>query len=1003
MNRVLALLVLTLVLTLSSCSSQEPGPPFPPEEALKTFHVEEGFQVELFASEPLVEDPVALDFDAKGRVYVVEMPGYPLDRSPSGRVKLLKDRDQDGKPDEAIVFVDGLVLPTGVMCWKKGILVTAAPNVWYFEDTDGDDRADIRQVVLTGFAFSNPQHTVSDPVYGLDNWIYLANEPAIPTVIFKKEFGDPGTDLRFPDDPAGRTFPLQGRNVAFQPDRYDLHFLSGSSQFGQTFDRWGHHFTVMNSDHVREEVMPARYLARNPDLLVSNSMQSMSDHGNAARVFPLSEIQVEMLTDVGQFTSACALTVYQGELFPENYLNTSFVAEPVHNLVHVDEWVEDGSTYIARRMRQEKEFLASTDSWFRPVFLHNGPDGALYLVDYYREYLEHPEWMAREAYESRDLYRGQTLGRIYRIAPKSAPLQGHTFDLNQASLDELTRKLESPDLWWRRTAQRLLVERQDPQAVPLLSELARKSRSPLARLHALWTLEGLSALTDEQILTALSDPVPGVRENAVRLAEPRMKGAPALQEALLNLASDTEPKVRFQLLCTLGSLDGPGAREAREFLLFENLSDTWMRDAALSASGINPVQLFQRAVTVLSDADQQGSEDLFLQLGSMTGSRNKPQEVQALAQAVTRPRSAIPVAWRAAALEGFADGLAASGVKDVASSGLDQDVLLPLLMSPEGRLREALLQLVDRIELSDTPLFRSTLDQAVKELDDPDVDVDLRVDLLRFVASVNPESNEDLLRHFLDSKFPEPLRMAAAQGLARIKGKESTRYLLDQWRSLTPAVREAALAALFRSRGKVPILIDSLESGVIQPSSLPHSFRLRLMMLGNQKVREHVRSLLLTPPAAAAEKLEIYRKAAESEGDTHRGAEVFKKVCSRCHQLDGIGDSHFGPDLATVRNKPREVLMRDILVPNNSIAQEYEVHIIQTKNGEMVDGIVAARGPETITLRHEDGTETVIPRRQIRNIRVADLSAMPEDLDQEISVEGMADLLSFLKRGVQSD
>jgi putative membrane-bound dehydrogenase-like protein len=192
-------------------------PPFSPDEARKTFQVEPGYSIELAAAEPLLASPVALDFDEDGRLFVVEMPGYPLDTGPTGRVRLLEDRDGDGRFERSSVFAEGLVLPTGVMRYRKGVLVTAAPDVWYLEDADGDGKAENREKVLTGFAFSNPQHTVNSPVFGLDNWIHLAHEGPAGAVIYPELFGDRGSPLRFPDKPASPTLAVGRHAVRFRP------------------------------------------------------------------------------------------------------------------------------------------------------------------------------------------------------------------------------------------------------------------------------------------------------------------------------------------------------------------------------------------------------------------------------------------------------------------------------------------------------------------------------------------------------------------------------------------------------------------------------------------------------------------------------------------------------------------------------------------------------------------------------------------------------------------
>ena len=244
----------------------------------------------------------------------------------SGASRCFRDTDGDGYPDKATVFAEGLVLPTGVMRWKKGILVTDAPDVWYFEDTDGDGKADVKTKVLTGFPFTNPQHTANGPVYGLDNWIYIAHEHPATAVVFKQEFGDRGSSVRFVDRQGGPSLYRPGHNIRFRPDTGQVEALSSSSQFGQSFDDYGRHFLVGNSNHVRMEAIAERYLNRNPDLPIGNAMDDISDHGATAKVFPITEHpRFEMLSGVGEFTSACGIFYYRGSTFTSDRFTTSFI------------------------------------------------------------------------------------------------------------------------------------------------------------------------------------------------------------------------------------------------------------------------------------------------------------------------------------------------------------------------------------------------------------------------------------------------------------------------------------------------------------------------------------------------------------------------------------------------------------------------------------------------------------------------------------------------------
>src|SRR5947208_2109351 len=565
------LAVVVLIFGLLVRSRRQLVPPYSPRDALRMINIDKGFRVELFAAEPMINSPVAMDWDENGRLYVAEDTGYPVDTRPIGRIVLLEDTNGDGIPDRSTVFADHIVMPNGVMCWKGGVLVTAAPDVWFFKDTTGSGKADIREKVLTGFAFTNPQHMVNGPVYGPDNWIYLAHQGPVTTVVFQDPFGDRGSDIRF-EDGQGPRLKMAPLSVRFRSETHQLEFLSGWSQYGQAFDEWGRHFTITNDSNGRHEVIAARYVRRNPDLLLESPQEDVSTADNN-KVFPITHNpRFEILTDVGTLTSSCSITLpYLGGAFPPSFRRVACVAEPAHNMVHCDVWSDRGATYSARRLEEGAEFIASTDAWFRPVNMYIGPDGALYLIDYYRNVIEHPEWMAADTYHAGYLYNGQNRGRIYRIVPDQhppLPLPNH-IRLGEASDAELVQQLARPNIWWRRTAQRLLVERHDGDAVQPLLRLFNESPSPFGRVHALWTLDGLGKLDESLLPKALDDPEAGVRENAVRLSESQLASHPELVEKLSRMTGDPDPKLRFQLLCTLGFADSPQANAAEEKLLAE--------------------------------------------------------------------------------------------------------------------------------------------------------------------------------------------------------------------------------------------------------------------------------------------------------------------------------------------------------------------------------------------------------------------------------------------------
>jgi putative membrane-bound dehydrogenase-like protein len=997
-------LAIALLLPAAAVVSQRAGPPYSPERALETFRIADGFQVELFAAEPLISDPVAMEIDEGGRMYVVEMHGYPLDLGGSGRVMMLDDADHDGRPDRSTVFAGGLRLPTGIMRWKAGVVVTDSPDVWYLEDTNGDGRADIKRQMLTGFALSNPQHTTNTPLYGLDNWIYLANEGPVRTIRYRELFGDEGSDVRFPDRPGGPRLPpdADGRNVRFRPDTHELEMLSAHSQFGQTFDAWGHHFLITNNRHMYQEVVPARYLSRNPALVVPTVVEQLPDYRQPAELFPITESpEFQLLTDVGVMTAACGLTYYLADLFPPAYQHAAFVAEGAHNLVHVASVRDHGVTFRASRMHDGREFLASTDSWFRPVNFYLGPDGALYLIDYYRKILEHPEWLDDATAKSPDLYAGRDRGRIYRIVPSgtSAAAWLNRIPLEKAPVEQLVRTLAHPNIWWRRHAQRLLVDRKAAAAVAPLLRLAATGDSAVGRVHALWTLEGLGRLDASAIARALTDEAAGVRENAIKLAELHLRHDPSLANSLVRMDGDPDPKVRYQLLLTLGDIDNASAEAIRRRFLFDNVEDEWMQIAALSAPKWDLAELFRIAVERATDRETPGRHTLFNRLGAMVGAGENPSRTSNVVRQVTASAGSSGAWWRAATLEGLASGLRSrkerSGVPDAEL----QTLMTTALHGDAPSVRRAALELLEAAGLSKGMANGPLLQEAERLMSDPAADAVARADAVRLLALTGVANYEPRLLAVLDHADATPVQVAAVRALADLRGERIGRTFLELWDRWTPAVREEAVRALVREPGRIRLLLDAVAAGKVKTTEIERPLRIRLMMNDDDALRGRARTLFSDSSPSEKEAVARYRPASVLPGDPAHGREVFARTCSVCHQYRGAGGAAFGPDLGEVRGRLPFALIVDILNPNHAIADGYELWIVELTDGSTTTGVIGAETPTSITFRRPGGSETTISRAQISAMRIANLSAMPEGLESQIDLQQMADLIAYIKGG----
>ena len=975
--------------------------PVEPENALSTFELEPGFKIELLAAEPLVEDPVDMEIDEYGRLYVVEMYGYPLDKSGTGKIKLLSDTDGDGRMDKSTVFADGLTLPFGIMRWKKGLLVADAPHLLYLEDTTMDGRADIKEIMLTGFAFSNAQMNVGNPVYGLDNWIYLTSEAGGTYQVYKKDFGDLGSDIHFPGVPDAPRLPQagSGRTVRFLPDQHKLELTSGTTQFGHDFDVWGHHLLGNNSDHIYHEVIAAPYLGRNPDLLVSDATQSLSDHGS--EVFAITKNpERQLLTNVGIFTSACGNTLYTGGAFPAPYNDRAhFVAEPVSNIVHADLLNDEGASFSASRIgnNPKKEFLASTDAWFRPVNMYVGPDGALYLLDYYRQIIEHPEWMSEEAVKAGDLYNGMDMGRIYRITPTDAKAAQWTkgLKLGDASNEELVAELENPNRWWRQNAQRLLIDRNSEETVPAAEAIVRNSTSPMGRLHALWTLEGIGKLKPEIILLALKDTEAGIRENAIKLAELHLSSFPELEKALFQLQADADAKVRFQLLCTLGFIDTPQSAQVRNILLFKDFNDKWIQIAALSASSSESTTLLK----VLMDeykVDVPAYPSMIQRLTAMVAAAEDPAVIRQLIQKSLKTRVAKEPGWQAAVLEGLAQGIGSRELPPADFSNEQKLLINSFFEHPSSVMRQACLRLLKVTGIGNREYFDQAIEKAVAIAKNVLLSEEKRTEAINFLSLGDPASHETLLMQLIKPQEKPSIQLAALNTLSLIPGKTATDYVIEHWENLTPEIRNSSINTFLTSDERVGSLLDAIDAGKIQKASVSFGQSVELMTQSDEGLRKRARSMFAHNDEEKINK--SYQHALTLKGDPDKGKAIYSQSCSMCHQVrESIGLS-FGPDLGTIHNWKAEGIMANILAPNLSIAAGYELWAVETRRGESLQGIISSETPVAISLKIAGNAEKTINRTDIKSLKTLSISAMPAGLEKSINQQQMADLIAFLRQ-----
>ena len=951
-----------------------------PEAALAAFQLEPGLRIELVAAEPLVVDPVAFAFDEQGRLYVAEARGYPetLGANPpttEGRVARLEDTDGDGRYDRRTEFATGFTNPNGIMGWKGGVFVTCAPDIFYLKDTNGDGIADERRVVLTGFDKTRTsQIRVSFPTLGLDGRVYLACGSNGGTI----------TSPEHPERPAVVFTPTDGR---FDPETFVYETIGGRGQFGLAIDAYGRRFDCTNRHPVLQTVLEPGQLKRNPHLAFAETSQEVSKVQAAAKVFPISRVSVTadfapnlMSTPhAGSFTSACGVMVFGGAGLSPEHVGNVFICEPAQNLVQRQVFRLEGASFRSDPPYTGREFLASTDSWFRPVFVASGPDGAFYVADMHRREIDHPSYVPEEARGRLDFNSGEGTGRIYRIVKADLKVKATVAGRTTAAL---CRDLESPNSWSRETAQRLLIEKPDPAAVPLLEKCAAQARLPESRTRALWTLQNLRRLSPATIALALRDSAAGVREQAVALAVAALDQSPEFRPRLIALADDPDTRVRFVAALALGSMTDAAAVPALATIAARDGEDRWARAAVLSGIGTRMPEFLEAM-----GKSRQNSSPAFAavmeDLGRTMGAGAPLDSCRRfLAQMLNGDGD---LAWRVPSVVGLADGLRGRRDLKVKAGG---NPLIALLA--EGTDSAAPVGLDD------------FFNRAAKVAADAEASTRQRGSAIALLSYTEFSRGGAPLGDLLGGGQPLDLQLQAIKALERFGDPRGAEILIQpqNWSRYTPRVREAVISALVARPKMTEILFTAIQGGAIKPSEISSSRRTRLLKHTDPAIRQAAEKLF--QGLDGGDRMQVYKGYREVLGltaDMARGGKVFERACSACHTYNGTGGK-VGPDLTGIRNQPADALLLHIIVPNLEIAPAYSAVSVTTTDGRSISGNLVGETDSGLTLRTAFGTDESVLRSNVALLSSLGLSLMPDGLEQTMTKPEMADLIAYLKTGV---
>ncbi len=1024
-------------------------PPVEPQNAAKTFHVLDGFEMQLIAAEPLVTDPVAITYDADGRAYVCEMNDYPYTdkaaHKPSqenptdahiGKVRLLTDTDGDGTFDKATVFAEGLSWPTGAACWKGGIFVTATPDVWYLKDTNDDGVADVRQRVFTGFKKLNVQAVMNNPIWGLDHRIYIAggsNGGEIQRVPSSKSV------MPLPKD--FKPLPIKRNDFSFDPSTGDVRLESGGARFGNTFDDWGNRFLCNIRNPCQHVVLPYRYLARNPYLVVPSALNDCAEAGDQLPVWrtspaePWREFRAKRwvqegshlpkseLVGAGVVTSSSGITVYRGDAYPKEYRDFAFVADVAGNLFYRMKLVPDGVTFKALQVDGNKNFCTSDDLWFRPVNFVNAPDGCLHVCDMYREVIEHPWSIPDDIHTAVDLLRGRDRGRIWRLVPRTvvppsggsekAPAEAGTTKritpkLSAASTSDLVSLLDHPNAWHRETAQRLLFEHQDNAAVEPLRELVKSGKTAQGKQSALWSLSIFTKLTSKEFTELLRGPDRPLVAVAGRILEPQnvmdfsvgssLKDPEAENEMWLSYGirnaavSHVSAATRFQLTLSLG---WTATFTAEWTPPSDDAHDPWMTKAILLSSP-----------EVVRNA---------LKSGGMRPDSDAFSELMKTAPAMLfeeLPAAEYP----------YLDFIELLKTYEPTHPSSSHSGLIGLFRYLQAKK----LDLKTQIGKEEGPKPRQTAaldwiasvtNRAVKEVATPTLDSTVRFRAIQLISFKPFGDVVPIITSLLAPSQAPELQLAALEALGSYREPAVADILIDAWPKMTPALRDKATTILLSRTDRIAKLLDAIEAKKITPAQLSVAAKATLGRQKTPALAERIAKLIgdgsssnrkavietyltamLGSDAGTLARNEsvVAGKSARITGDATRGAKIYETACMVCHKFADKGND-VGPHLGTIKAWTAEQLVTNILDPNREVSPNFALYLVETNDGRTLSGLIASETAGNLTLKRADGGTDTVLRSEIKSLTSPGISLMPEGLEAAITPQQMADLIAYLK------
>jgi len=972
-------------------------------DAVAQFKLQPGFKVSVLATEPLINKPIAMQWDERGRLWVAETPEYPngrrplnaeawkeggvlapgnYDRPAHDKISVLVSSKNDGVFDQKVIFHEGLELITGFCIYKDGVIVVAQKNIVWLRDTNGDGKADKEEVLFGGFTPGDTHFVANHFIVAPDGWIYASN-------------GGGGTATHAKTGEAMAR--LSPGTFRFKPDGSAIEQVAsqGGNSFGNevTSDMELYHGKATNGNPIQHVVLPEQILAKAPGT-PAKAFNSVNRGRPVVRADMPDRAPLMQIDQVGHYSAGCAAAVYEGGAWPKEYHGTVWMSEPILDIVHHEKLVLDGAFYRGELLLENKEWLRSADHWFCPIDISFGPDGAMYILDFYTPVVAHNDTRGPQHSKSGASVRPDRehyFGRIYRIQHEKAPTFGHP-DLAKADAAGLVEAFSHPSKVVRFNALRVLMDRDaavQAAAVPLLANVALEGRTE-ARILALWGLQRLAKLTPAQLAAAAASPSAAVRKNAFLVSE---AGQIALPTAAYRAAfDDADARVRLAALRSLGAT----AMSAEVGVLLSasqaKFTDNWSKAASAAATAANPATFLEAQMASTEAADLEFVRSLANSLAASADGAARLRVVQAVATARNVPVARV-------ALQAFATRNAAAPTEPAATVA----ALKQAIAHADAELSLAAVTLAaawvkgDDLKAEFAAAAQKLLPLVTDEKAAPEARAAAArtlVALRRVDAAILPA-----ITKVLQKGTPDVVAFAAVEALAAAGEPAAGKVLLSAFLKAEPTVRKSAYAALMTRPEWAGLVLDALEAKSLSPMQLGTLQSSQLTRHPDDAVSKRATAVFAKLNAGTnSSKDEIIAKLrpeVEKPGDPAKGKELFVGACQTCHMIGKVGND-FGPNLQGIGSHPASELLVHIVDPNRMVDDEHRTWNIKLKDGTAYSALIGSENPVAMKLKMPGGVTVEVKVADIASRTRVETSLMPEGFEA-LGAEGLRNLIAYLR------